>query len=336
MNKAMSIPTVSIIIPVHNVAPYLETCLDSLLSQTFQDWEAVCIDDGSSDESPAMLDRFAARDARFKVVHQKNGGVSNARNTGLKLARGTYIQMLDPDDWAEPDMTERLLRMIESTHAELGVCGCFYHHTATGETGRRMPDKFSAGPDSVSVHGLDSRVTGNITFCVWDKIFRRSIIEQFQLAFQPGLKIGEDMKFIMEYLSCCHNIAFLARPLYHYRSGAGVTGKTRPVWERLSFQELLESLDVLDSLAGSTPGKLKGRRSRDFHAGLLQAVLMHRAYMKELLEGMPGQQLRRLLRRSHFPLPRLLLKSSFRPSMKSLLEFYIKNPLRTFLRQKRR
>ena len=121
MNKAMSIPTVSIIIPVHNVAPYLETCLDSLLSQTFQDWEAVCIDDGSSDESPAMLDRYAARDARFKVVHQKNGGVSNARNTGLKLARGTYIQMLDPDDWAEPDMTERLLRMIESTHAELGA-----------------------------------------------------------------------------------------------------------------------------------------------------------------------------------------------------------------------
>ena len=141
MNKAMSIPTVSIIIPVHNVAPYLETCLDSLLSQTFQDWEAVCIDDGSSDESPAMLDRYAARDARFKVVHQKNGGVSNARNTGLKLAAEPYIQMLDPDDWAEPDMTERLLRMIESTHAELGVCGCFYHHTATGETGRRMPDR---------------------------------------------------------------------------------------------------------------------------------------------------------------------------------------------------
>ena len=125
MNKAMSIPTVSIIIPVHNVAPYLETCLDSLLSQTFQDWEAVCIDDGSSDESPAMLDRYAARDARFKVVHQKNGGVSNARNTGLKLARGTYIQMLDPDDWAEPDMTERLLRMIESTHADTGSLRLF-------------------------------------------------------------------------------------------------------------------------------------------------------------------------------------------------------------------
>ena len=132
MNKAMSIPTVSIIIPVHNVAPYLETCLDSLMSQTFQDWEAVCIDDGSSDESPAMLDRYTARDARFKVVHQKNGGVSNARNTGLKLARGTYIQMLDPDDWAEPDMTERLLRMMESAYTGLTAASPEILRSASG------------------------------------------------------------------------------------------------------------------------------------------------------------------------------------------------------------
>lgn len=326
------IPTISVIIPVHNVAPYLEACLDSLAAQTFRDWEAVCIDDGSTDGSGEILDRYAERDGRIMAVHQQNGGVSAARNAGLQLARGAYIQMLDPDDWTEPDMMEQLFRMMEATHAGLGACGCFYHHTATGEVGKRMPDEFSTGPDTVSVHELDHHVLGHITFCVWDKIFRKSIIEQFGLHFQPGLKLGEDMKFIMEYLSCCASAAFLARPLYHYRSGSGVTGKTLPVWKKLTFQELHESLNALNGLVKRTPGKMDGKRRRGFYAGLLHVMLIHRSYMNELLDGMPGPQLRRLMRRSRLPLAHILSRADLRHGMKTLLEFYIKSPLRTWLR----
>ena len=105
-------PCISIIIPVYNAGPYLGECLDSLLSQTFQDWEAICIDDGSSDESPALLDKCAAMDPRFKVVHQQNGGVSNARNRGLEHIRAPYLLLVDSDDWLEADALEQLYGSI--------------------------------------------------------------------------------------------------------------------------------------------------------------------------------------------------------------------------------
>lgn len=91
-------PFFSIIIPVYNVAPYLRECLDSVLAQTFTDWEAICVDDGSTDESGAILDEYAAKDKRFRVIHKTNGGVSSARNTGLDAARGDWIGFLDADD----------------------------------------------------------------------------------------------------------------------------------------------------------------------------------------------------------------------------------------------
>ena len=91
-------PFFSIIIPVYNVAPYLRECLDSVLAQTFTDWEAICVDDGSTDGSGAILDEYAAKDNRFRVFHQKNAGVSVARNNGLMLASGEWIWFVDSDD----------------------------------------------------------------------------------------------------------------------------------------------------------------------------------------------------------------------------------------------
>ena len=91
-------PFFSIIIPVYNVAPYLRECLDSVLAQTFTDWEAICVDDGSTDDSGAILDEYVARDKRFRVIHQKNAGVSAARNRALQVALGEWITFLDGDD----------------------------------------------------------------------------------------------------------------------------------------------------------------------------------------------------------------------------------------------
>ena len=103
-------PFFSIIIPVYNVAPYLRECLDSVLAQTFDDWEAICVDDGSTDGSGALLDEYAAKDKRFRVIHQKNAGVSVARNRGLEVANGEWIGFLDADDvWAEEWLNEIVL-----------------------------------------------------------------------------------------------------------------------------------------------------------------------------------------------------------------------------------
>ena len=91
----------SIIIPVYNVEQYLRDCLDSVLNQTFSDWEAICVNDGSTDESSVILDEYAAKDSRFKMISQNNAGTAAARNTGLKVANGDYIFFLDSDDWIE-------------------------------------------------------------------------------------------------------------------------------------------------------------------------------------------------------------------------------------------
>ena len=93
----------SIVIPVYNVEPYLPECLDSVLNQTLSDWEAVCVNDGSTDNSSVVLEDYASKDSRFRVITQPNGGLSAARNTGMKAALGDYVLFLDSDDWLEPN-----------------------------------------------------------------------------------------------------------------------------------------------------------------------------------------------------------------------------------------
>ena len=109
----------SVIIPVYNVESYLRECLDSVLCQTFQDWEAICVNDGSSDNSLAILDEYAAKDSRFKVVSQANGGLSAARNTGIDNASGEYIVFLDSDDWIEYNTLEILDTHLRTPNSDL-------------------------------------------------------------------------------------------------------------------------------------------------------------------------------------------------------------------------
>ena len=112
-------PYFSIVIPVYNVAPYLRECLDSALAQTFSDWEAICVDDGSTDGSGEILDEYAAKDGRFKVIHQKNAGVSAARNFGIDAAVGEYVTFLDGDDAYDRSWLEGFWVLIKDTGAEL-------------------------------------------------------------------------------------------------------------------------------------------------------------------------------------------------------------------------
>lgn len=107
-------PVFSIIIPVYNVAPYLRECLDSVLAQNFPDWEAICVDDGSIDESGAILDEYAAKDKRFRVIHKENGGVSSARNVGLDTARGAWVWFVDGDDMIHPNAMEHIKCVLDA------------------------------------------------------------------------------------------------------------------------------------------------------------------------------------------------------------------------------
>ena len=114
----------SIIVPVYNVENYLPKCIESILAQTFRDFELILVDDGSPDCCPAICDEYAAKDSRIAVIHQQNTGVSVARNAGLDRARGKYIGFVDPDDWIAPEMYEEMIAYIEKSNADLAVCGC--------------------------------------------------------------------------------------------------------------------------------------------------------------------------------------------------------------------
>ena len=119
MPKTSAAPQVSIIVPVYNVEAYLRRSLNSILAQTMPHWECICVDDGSPDACGAILDEYAAKDARFVVIHKENGGTSTARNAGLDAARGEYIGFVDPDDWIEPDTYEAALSAARKSGADL-------------------------------------------------------------------------------------------------------------------------------------------------------------------------------------------------------------------------
>lgn len=125
----------SIIVPVYDVERYLPKCIDSVLAQTFTDFELILVEDGSPDNCPALCDAAATKDARIRVIHQKNGGLSAARNAGLDAARGAWIGFVDSDDYIAPEMYEALYKAVQSTGADLALCD----YAEVDETGALCP-----------------------------------------------------------------------------------------------------------------------------------------------------------------------------------------------------
>ena len=197
----------SIIIPVYGVEAYIARCLDSILHQDFDAWEAIAVDDGSPDGSGEILDRYAAKDERIRVLHKPNGGVSSARNAGLELARGEYVGFVDGDDLILPDMYSRMLAEAESGGFELVQCD--YHNYF--EDGSIRPDhKPLSEAEWLSEHdGLRANLSGEIMNSVCTKIIRREKIGS--LRFDKKLAIAEDALFVFE---ACRNIGRAKRISY--------------------------------------------------------------------------------------------------------------------------
>jgi len=124
---------VSVIVPVYNVEEYLGRCVDSILAQTYTNLEVILVDDGAKDSSGAICDEYAARDARVRVIHKENGGLSSARNAGIDAAKGDWLEFVDSDDWIEPDAVESMLTLALEHRTELVVAGRYDVKAKTGE-----------------------------------------------------------------------------------------------------------------------------------------------------------------------------------------------------------
>ena len=217
-------PAVSIIIPVYNAENFLARCVDSVLGQEYTEFELLLIDDGSKDKSGAMCDAYAASDSRVRVFHKENAGVSAARNQALSEARGTYIQFLDSDDWMTPDSTKLLVRAAEEGSCDL-VIADFYR--VVGERVSRKGDIEEEGvmsPEEFAAHMMESPADYYYGV-LWNKLYRRSIIEEHALRMNAEISWCEDFMFNLEYIRFAERITALHAPIYYYvkRKGSLVT-----------------------------------------------------------------------------------------------------------------
>lgn len=207
--------TVSIVVPVHNAAGCLDQCLRSVVSQTLDDLEILLINDGSSDDSGAICDRYAGEDSRIRVFHQENAGVSAARNRALDAATGRYVVFVDADDYVAPDFVRQMTGPMRDH--DIVICG----YERFRETGVQ--------PFLIDASGeLELRKLYEHTLCTngigggcCNKIFARDVIDDLGLRFDPRIAVGEDFLFLTHYYRRCRTAYYIGEVLYHYRYSDG-------------------------------------------------------------------------------------------------------------------
>ncbi len=202
---------ISIIVSVYNVEKYFEICMESLIGQTYEDFEIIVIDDGSTDGSAAICDKWAKKDSRIQVVHQENQGLAAVRNKGLELARGEYIAWVDSDDYVDKFYLEKMLEARERTGADMVMCS-FYTDT-DGEveyTGRNL---FHAEEMNRQTF-LERRYTYGMYSVVWNKFLLR---EAYRGVRFPVGRVFEDSSVMRRLTKNCKKIVVIEEPLYFYR-----------------------------------------------------------------------------------------------------------------------
>lgn len=228
---------ISIIVPVYNTAPYLPQCLDSLVNQTYRDIEIICVNDGSTDNSPDILKAYAERDSRILVIHQENLGLSGARNKGLESARGEWVMFVDSDDWIGTDCCKTLL---SHTDKQTDVCLFSYIREFANQSFPQylFSDKKMVYQGS-SIHWLyarliapndqELRLPGKIDSLstAWGKLYKTSLIKEHGLRFVPVRQIGtEDLLFNVYYSTWVKKAIYLPDLFYHYRKN-NITSLTK-------------------------------------------------------------------------------------------------------------
>ena len=213
---------VSVVIPVYNAERYLSQCLDSVLGQTLQETEILCVDDGSTDESAAILREYAGQDERFQIISQENAGPGAARNNGLAAAVGEYVIFLDADDWFETDMLAELTQVADRYKADVTICRA---ERFDDRTGLPLPSAWmlreeylpaaSFAPQDIAEHFFQF-TCGQ----VWDKLYRLEFLRESGISF-PTLRCSEDTAFAYKTLLAAQRIAIVPAVKLHYRVNRG-------------------------------------------------------------------------------------------------------------------
>lgn len=209
---------ISVIVPVYNVAPYIERCIQSICQQTYRDIEIILVDDGSTDHSGEICDAYAGQDCRIKVIHKRNGGLVSARQTGLQVANGAFIGAVDGDDWIEPDYLMQMYMAQEKSGADIVTSSLFIDF---GETSHKVKDNFTPG-----LYDCE-RLLPNLLYSgrffeygvqphLVTKLFRKEILEKNQMEVNPYICGGEDAAAVYPSVLEAGKIAITDICCYHY------------------------------------------------------------------------------------------------------------------------
>lgn len=202
-------PMISVIVPVYNVEKYIKKGIESLLAQSYQNIEIILVDDGSPDNSPAILDQYTKKDSRIKVLHQKNQGVSTARNNGIKISNGEYILFVDGDDYVGKDYVEFFYKLISQKSADIAVNYDLF--SALNSSHNHHEKEEVESPDQI----IEDIYLGKMNVAVWNKMYKKSFLEKNNIRFNPKIWYGEGMLFNIECLSSTKKIAVGSRKVYY-------------------------------------------------------------------------------------------------------------------------
>lgn len=206
------VPAVSIIVPVYKAEKYIHRCVDSLLAQTFADFEVILVDDGSPDNSGKICDEYASIDSRVKVFHKENGGVSSARQYGLDNATGEYVIHADPDDWVEQDMLGSLYNCAVSQNADMVICDFFVNQGEQQIYRKQQPSMLE---HNTVLRELFQQLHGSC----WNKLVRRVCFSNFNVRFPKNFSFCEDLYVNASLLVHDITVSYLPKAFYHYVLG---------------------------------------------------------------------------------------------------------------------
>ena len=199
----------SIIVPVYNTAQYLPQCIESILKQSFKNWELILIDDGSTDSSAEICEEWAQKDARIKVIHKVNSGQADSRNQALEICQGAYIGFVDSDDWIEESMYEVLMNDLKTTNSDIAICN-HYDESKNKTLCKNVSDKrYILKNQEIQEFVIKDKIKSYI----WQMLFKRELLNKPM----PTSKNYEDYSILPHWFENAKQVVYTYQPLYHYR-----------------------------------------------------------------------------------------------------------------------
>lgn len=282
----MNAPDVSIIVPVYNAENHLPGLISSVLGQSLSAWELILVNDGAADSSQEIIRQYAEKDSRIRLISQSNAGPSAARNRGIAEARAAWMAFIDADDTVTPDYLEKLMEPLAANSSVDLVCAGYYEQNRYNRQGIPLHD-FSGYFPAVFItpdQFIDNLFSG-VAGVLWSKLFRTSLIRDNRLSLNTGLKLSEDLVFVLQYVKHCRRVALVKAPLYYYN--------------RISESGLSSNLDVTyipgirkfnELIVQEHPGnpdavaELLSRKTAQLALQIIKAQSAHPARLKETCE----------------------------------------------------